>query len=44
MPEGTILIWTNEEGFILPQYEMTNLSGLEEDIKDIKNIYKESKV
>lgn len=44
MPEGTILIWTNEDGFILPQYEMTNLSGLEEDIKDIKNIYKESKV
>jgi hypothetical protein len=44
MPEDTILIWIPEEGFVLPQYEMTNLSGLEEDIKDIKNVYKESKV
>lgn len=44
MPENTILIWIPEEGFVLPPYQMTNLSGLEEDIKDIKNIYKESKV
>ena len=44
MPSGTILIWTTEEGFILPQYEMTTLSELEEEIKDFKNIYKDSKV
>ena len=42
MPSGTILIWVAEEGFILPQYEMTTLSGLEEEIKDVKHIYKDS--
>jgi len=44
MPSGTILIWTTEEGFILPQFEMTTLSDLEKEIKEVKKIYKDSKV
>ena len=42
MPPNTILVWTTEEGFVLPQYEMTNLTGLEDDIKEMKKIYKDS--
>lgn len=44
MPLGTILIWTTEEGFILPQYQFTTLSDLEKEIKEFKDIYKDSKV
>ena len=42
MPSGTILIWDENEGFILSKYEMTTLSELEEEIKEIKEIYKDS--
>lgn len=41
MPEGTVLIWDEREGFIVPQYQMCTLEELEEQIKDIKEIYKE---
>jgi hypothetical protein len=41
MPEGTILIWNEQEGFIVPQYQMCTLEELEEQIKDIKGIYNE---
>ncbi|MBQ8044099.1 MAG: hypothetical protein IJ272_08150 [Clostridia bacterium] len=41
MPEGTILIWNEQEGFIVPQYQMCTLEELEEEIKDIKGIYNE---
>lgn len=44
MPEDTILIWSETEGFIIPQYQMTTLSGLEKEIKEFKEVYKESKV
>ena len=44
MPTGTILIWDENEGFILPQYQFTTLSDLEKEIKEFKEIYKESKV
>ena len=39
MPEGTILIWDEGEGFILPQCQMCTLEELEEEIKDIEEIY-----
>lgn len=39
MPEGTILIWNEQEGFIVPQFQMCTLEELEEDIKNIKEIY-----
>jgi len=43
VPTGTILIWT-DEGFVVPQYQMTTLTELTDEINDVKNIYKESKV
>lgn len=39
VPEGTILIWSEQEGFIVPQFQMCTLEELEQDIKDIKDIY-----
>ena len=39
VPSGTILIWNEQEGFIVPQYQMCTLEEVEEDIKNIKNIY-----
>ena len=41
---GTILVWDENDGFILPQYQMTTLSELEGEIKEFKDVYKESKV
>lgn len=41
VPEGTILIWSEEEGFIVPQYQMCTLAELKEQIKDIEDIYNE---
>lgn len=42
MPKGTILIWSETEGFIIPQYQMCTLEDIEEDIRDIKEIYKDN--
>ena len=42
MPKGTILIWDENEGFVISNYEMTTLTELEEDIKKQKEIYKNS--
>lgn len=39
MPEGTVLIWNEQEGFIVPQYQMCTLEELKEEINDIENIY-----
>jgi hypothetical protein len=41
MPEGTILIWNEQEGFIVPQYQMCTLEELKEQINDIETIYNE---
>lgn len=41
MPEGTILIWSEQEGFIVPQYQMCTLEELKEQINDIEAIYNE---
>ena len=40
VPSGTILVWNENEGFIVPQYQMCTLEEVEEDIKNIKEIYK----
>ena len=40
VPNGTILVWNENEGFIVPQYQMCTLEEVEEDIKNIKEIYK----
>ena len=41
LPEGTILIWNEIEGYILPDREVYKLSDLKEEIKEIEEIYKE---
>lgn len=40
MPEGTILIWDEHEGFIIPQYQMCTLAEVKQDIADLEEIYK----
>lgn len=42
LPEGTIIIWSEEEGYIVPNVPMYKLSDLEEEIKEIKEIYKDN--
>lgn len=39
VPEGTILIWNEQEGFIVPQYQMCTLDELKEEINDMQEIY-----
>lgn len=41
VPENTILIWNEDEGFIVPQTQMTTLEELKKTIDDIDGIYKE---
>ena len=40
VPSGTILIWDENDGFIIPQVQMCELGEIEKDIKNIKEIYK----
>ena len=42
LKEGTILIWSEEMGYIIPNVPMYKLKDLEEEIKEIKNIYKDN--
>ena len=44
MPEGTVLIWNEQEGFIVPQYQMCTLEELKQDIENIETIYSEESV
>lgn len=39
VPEGTILIWDENEGFIVPKTIMTTLDELKKEIDSIGNIY-----
>lgn len=41
LPEGTILIWSEESGYIIPTFQMTTLEELQKDIEEIKKIYLE---
>lgn len=41
VPEGTVLIWNEQEGFIVPQYQMCTLEELKEEIDNIQAIYTE---
>lgn len=43
VPEGTILIWNEQEGFIVPQYQMCTLEELKEEIDEVIDIYKQEK-
>ena len=42
LPEGTILIWDEINGYIIPNHPMYKLRDLEEEIKQIKEIYKDN--
>lgn len=39
LPEGTIIIWSELQGYIVPNVPMYKLKDLEEEIKTIKEIY-----
>lgn len=41
VPEGTILIWNEHEGFIVPQYQMCTLAELKAEIGEIQDIYQD---
>jgi len=43
LPEGTILIWSEEMGYILPDREVYKLKDLKEEIREIEEIYKDVK-
>ena len=42
LPEGSVLIWTEEEGYIIPNYPFYKVKDLIKDIEDIKEIYKDN--
>lgn len=42
LPEGTVLIWSEAEGYIIPNVPMYKLKDLEQDIRDVKNVYKDN--
>lgn len=39
LPEGTVIIWSEQEGYIVPNVAMYKLKDLEEEIGQIKEIY-----
>lgn len=41
LPEGTILVWNEDMGYILPDREVYKLNDLKEEIKQIEDIYKD---
>lgn len=43
LPEGTILIWDENFGYILPDRAVYKLKDLKEEIEQIEKIYKEVK-
>lgn len=42
LPEGTVLLWSETEGYIVPNVEVYKLKDLEEEIKNVKEIYKDN--
>ena len=39
VPSGTILLWDETNGFVIPQYVPTTLEDLKKEIEDIQEIY-----
>lgn len=39
LPEGTILIWNEQMGYIVPNVDMYKMADLEDEIREIKAIY-----
>ena len=42
LKEGIVLLWQEEQGYIIPGVEVYKLRDLEEEIKEIKNIYRDN--
>ena len=42
IPEGAVIIWSEPEGYIVPNVPMYKLKDLEAEIKEIKDIYKDN--
>ena len=42
LPEGTVLIWSEEEGYIVPNVSLYKLRDLEADIISVKEAYKDN--
>lgn len=42
LPEGTVIIWSEREGYIVPNVPMYKLKDLEAEIGQIKEIYKDN--
>lgn len=42
LPEGCVLIWTEEEGYIIPNHSMYKVKDLVDEIEEIKEIYKDN--
>ena len=42
IPEGTILIWNELDGYIIPNVAVYKMKDLENEIKDMKEIYKDN--
>lgn len=42
IPEGTILIWNEIDGYIIPNVPVYKMKDLEVEIKEIKKIYKDN--
>lgn len=42
LPEGTIIIWSELQGYIVPNVPMYKLKDLEAEIAQVKEIYKDN--
>jgi hypothetical protein len=42
LPEGTILLWDEHMGYIIPSVPVYKLKDLEKEIEEIKEIYKDN--
>ena len=42
LSEGTVLVWSEEEGYIVPNVSVYKLRDLEADIISVKEVYKDN--
>ena len=42
LKEGTVLIWDEKEGYIMPNVPVYKLKDLEKEIEEVKEVYKDN--
>lgn len=42
IPTGVVLIWDEEQGYIIPQYQMATLNEIESELRSMKEVYDDS--